>query len=310
MLNKVAVIIVTYNGMQWIPKTLACIPEKYHIIVVDNNSSDDTVSYIQQHYKTISLFPQQKNLGFGGGNNLGIKYAIKKGADYVFLLNQDAYLNSNTIDSLVKMHKSNANYGILSPIHLNGIGNELDWNFSTYLEDKHVNEINIAGFNTEEKHKNSVYEVPFVNAAAWLLPLETLNTVGGFDPIFFHYGEDNNYCQRVLYHNLKIGVVASTFVRHDRINQELNPKIALEDALKKREKQLKVNWADITENKLFEVSQRKKNLFKKFMISLIKFNFKNAKHKWAEIKLINRIVPQIKLSRQKNVVKGRLYIDE
>ncbi len=46
-----------------------------------------------------------------------------------------------------------------------------------------------------------VYDFNFISAAAWLLPINTLKMIGGFDPIFFHYGEDENYCQRIKYHN-------------------------------------------------------------------------------------------------------------
>ena len=53
-------------------------------------------------------------------------------------------------------------------------------------------------------------------AAAWLLPIDTLKTSGGFDPIFFHYGEDVHYISRVLYHGLNIYIVPGAFVRHDR----------------------------------------------------------------------------------------------
>lgn len=308
--NKVVIVIVTYNGMQWLPKTLVSIPDKYHVVVVDNNSTDNTVDYIYQNFKNITLFQQKMNLGFGGGNNLGMRYALEQNVDYVFLLNQDAYLDANTIDNLIHVHQSNSNFGILSPIHLNGKGNELDWNFSTYL-DANILEVVKKDLVNKGAVENKLFDVPFVNAAAWLLPISTINTIGGFDPIFFHYGEDNNYCQRVLYHKLKIGVVSNTYIKHDRFDKGLNPNISLEEALKKREKQLKVIWADITEDNLIdEASKRKKTLFRKLLSSLVKFNFKNVNYRWEEISLINKIVPEIKLSREINKEKGRHYLDE
>lgn len=295
--------------MQWLPKTLASISEKYHIIVVDNNSTDNTTEYIEQNFKGTILLKQKENLGFGGGNNLGISYALKQNADYIFLLNQDVYLNADTIDELVKTHQSNTEYGILSPIHLNGKGTALDWNFSTYLDTETLNAVSKSLTGNKAAEKN-LYNVPFVNAAAWLLPVKTINTIGGFDPIFFHYGEDNNYCQRVLYHKLKIGVVTNAYIRHDRIDKGSNPNISLKEALKKREKQLKVLWADITEDRRFEASKRKKTLFRKLVSSLAKLNFKDVKHRWAEINLIIKMMPEIELSRQKNKTIGRHYIDE
>jgi len=66
-----------------------------------------------------------------------------------------------------------------------------------------------------KRELKDIYTVDFVNAAAWLLPCTILKIVGGFDPIFFHYGEDDNYMQRVIYHGFKIGVCAKVTVCHD-----------------------------------------------------------------------------------------------
>lgn len=307
---KVYIIIVTYNGMKWLSRTLSSIPKKHNVVIIDNNSTDGTVDYVRNNFKNFILFKQKKNLGFGGGNNLGISYALRQKADYVFLLNQDAYLGTNTIDELIRKHQSNINFGILSPIHLNGKGNELDLNFSTYLDEnnqKHIEE----DLNTNNEGENVIFDVAFVNAAAWLLPISTINAIGGFDPIFFHYGEDNNYCQRVIHHKLKIGVVSNIYIKHDRFNKELNLNISLQEALKKREKQLKVIWADVTEVDFIDKASKRKNvLFKKLLSSLLRFNLKKVKYRWKEINLINKIVPEIKLSREINKDKGRHYLDE
>ena len=144
---------------------------------------------------------QESNLGFGKANNLGISYALNNSCDYVFLLNQDAYLEKDVIDRMLAVHKKNTDYGVLSPIHLNGEGNKLDKNFSNYINYNGNPYLYLDALKGETKE---IYEVPFVNAAAWLIPAATLKIIGGFDPLFFHYGEDNNYCQRALqFHVIK-----------------------------------------------------------------------------------------------------------
>src|SRR5690554_4017590 len=118
--------------MQWLPKCLdSC--KKYSVTIVDNGSTDGTLNFIETNHPNITLLKQDKNLGFGQGNNLGIRQALDRGAAYVFLLNQDAYLQEGCIETLLALHKKNPEYGILSPIHLNGKGNRLDRNFSNYL---------------------------------------------------------------------------------------------------------------------------------------------------------------------------------
>lgn len=84
---KVFVVIVTYNGMRWLGKCLSSIPEKYEVIIVDNNSTDETVQFIQKYNREITLFQESTNLGFGQANNKGISYALNHSAESVYLLN-------------------------------------------------------------------------------------------------------------------------------------------------------------------------------------------------------------------------------
>ena len=134
MLEKTYIIITTCNAMCWLSECLGSCGTN-NVIVVDNNSTDKTVNFIQENYPSIKLIQQPKNLGFGRANNIGIAYALKRGAEYVFLLNQDAYLELNTIEKLIEVHKENQEYGIVSPIHLNGNGEKLDLNFSYFIKE-------------------------------------------------------------------------------------------------------------------------------------------------------------------------------
>lgn len=89
---KVVVVIVTYNGTEWIEECLHSLRNstlECTIIVVDNNSSDHTLDIIRDQFPAIKTIPQDTNLGFGRANNIGISYALKQRTEYVFLLNQD-----------------------------------------------------------------------------------------------------------------------------------------------------------------------------------------------------------------------------
>lgn len=214
MCNKVFMIIVTWKGMQWIDKCLTSIRNSQHpvrTIIIDNNSSDETPDYVAKHFSEMTLIRSQKNLGFGKANNIGIQQALKEGADYCFLLNQDAYLQTNTIDKLLYIAKT-GDYAIISPIHLNGDGSRVDFYFRDFVLGKsstYLDKTIIGG-------KNSIFECKFIPAAAWFLPRKTIEEIGGFDPLFYHYGEDDNYCQRCLYHQRKIVFTTTAFIQHDR----------------------------------------------------------------------------------------------
>ncbi len=297
----VYIIIVSYNGVKWIEKCLkSC--GNYKILVIDNASTDGTVSYIKENHPQVILLEQKTNLGFGQANNLGIEYALSKRADYVFLLNQDAYLYKNTINDLVMTHKEHDDFGVLSPIHLNGDGTKLDRNFSNYLAYKNNN---FFYFDAIKNTLSKVYEIPFVNAAGWLLPKKTLLTIGGFDPVFFHYGEDDNYCQRLRYHSLKVGVVPNTFMNHDR---EFILKGIDFRSMKYKEWIYKLKWADINKDNTNEIKTRIQKLKNARIKFFIKFNFPQFKYSNQELKLIYKIVKDISKSRAINKREGKHYI--
>ena len=305
---EVFIIVVTYNSLPWIETCLRSCGD-YKIVIVDNNSSDQTISHIQSHFPKVHLLPQSKNLGFGQANNLGISYALKQGAEYIFLLNQDAYLQEGCIDILIEVHKKNTSYGILSPIHLNGQGNRLDRNFSNY-----VNYAANPDFYSDfvlKKPLKEIYEVPFVNAAGWLLSRDILEKVGGFDPIFFHYGEDDNFCQRARFHGFKIGVVPFAFLFHDRAERPKKEiKHASDAYFEVMKKKFKVKYANINEENLNNLYKLLKRRQKYRQIALVKLNFSNANYLKKEIDLLKQIIPEIEKSRQLALKKGgSLYLN-
>ena len=219
MKKKIAVVIVTFNGEIWIKKNLNSLLNSNYpieIIIVDNASTDETIPIIKE-YNAIELIENKINLGFGKANTIGIDMALKKGADAVFLLNQDTWIFENTISNLAETLFENSNLGIVSPLHFSAEESILDENFNTYYN----------RFNKEEDSE-SLRIVPFVNAAAWLVSKECLSKTGYFDPIFNHYGEDRNYCERVKYHGFKIGVAKKAAICHDRIVKLNSNKIELQ----------------------------------------------------------------------------------
>ena len=219
MKKKIAVVIVTFNGENWIKKNLSSLLNSNYpidIIIVDNASTDETINIIKE-FSAIELIQNKSNLGFGKANNIGIDIAIKKGADAIFLLNQDTWIFENTISNLAEVLFENSNFGIVSPMHYSADETTLDENFNTYFN----------RFNKQEDSE-SLRSVPFINAAAWLVSKKCFSKTGYFDPIFSHYGEDRNYCERVKFHGFKIGVVKNTAICHDRIVQLNSNKIELQ----------------------------------------------------------------------------------
>ena len=294
---KIYTIVVTYNGLKWVDRCFGSLRNSeipVHILAIDNGSTDGTVNKLRKAYSDVELIENGTNLGFGQANNIGMAKALKDKADYVFLLNQDAWVKPDTIEKLISVASNNLAYGVFSPIHLNGKGDELDRNFShyllqnegrKYLTDKLLN-----------KPVKQIIELDFVNAAAWLIPNEVLKKVGGFDPLFYHYGEDDDYIQRLKYHGYKVSVITTSFIYHDReeknIDWDINRQYISE----------LLQMKNINIQPIINYSKLKKQYFKTKVKSFsVIFNFNKKARLKERLEILSRLIKiynRIILSRE------------
>jgi len=215
---KVLAVIVSYNFERWLTPCLNSLrssKQPVSVLVIDNNSADRTVERIKTEYPEVQLIENKENLGFGAANNLGFQKAIQEGFDFVFLLNQDAWIDNQVIGTLSELSLKYPQYGIWSPVHINGKGDELDYGFATYSK---------VGSLKEISSDAEFVDCDFINAAFWLIPVHVLQTVGGFSPLFYHYGEDKDYINRVTFHGFQVAFAPGVFGFHDRENRAVNRK--------------------------------------------------------------------------------------
>ena len=163
---KVLVIIVTYNAMEWIDRCINSILRSSvssDIYLIDNGSTDGTQEYILHNYPQVIFVQSISNQGFGQANNLGLRYALECNYDYVYLLNQDAWVMPDTLEKLIVINQKKPEYGVLSPFQLQGNALNMDVNFAMYICSYKSNSflINDLYFN----RRLVVFEVPDVMAA-------------------------------------------------------------------------------------------------------------------------------------------------
>ena len=292
-------VVVSYNGLRWYDRCLGSLRDSdipVHTIVIDNDSSDNSRSFIEERFPEVILIKSKENVGFAKANNIGISYAIDHNADFVFLLNQDAWVEKNTLSELLKSFEENENVGIASPVHLNGSYTALDHGFVNYMGGDFASD---AYFQKLKDY----YERPFLNAAAWLINRRCIETVGGFDTLLFsHYGEDDNYCQRVLYHGFKIIVCTRCTICHDRENRkEKDPKY---QTISRRTSYLsdRIKFGNI--NCSFNLDNDIKNLKWKMRKKLIMGKFSSAKAIREKISVFHRI----EQSREINKLAGKAWL--
>lgn len=303
---KILTIIVTYNGLQWYERCLGSLQTStvsVDVMVVDNASMDGCADWIEAHYPGVNLIRSEKNLGFGQANNIGMRYALDNGYDYVFLLNQDAWLHTNDcIERLVNAAENNPEYMILSPLWLYGSGKRI-----TKGSKEHM--IAISRSNNDfvsdlylDRELNEVYETDYIGAAAWLLPRNTLEKIGGFDPLFFHRGEDDNYMQRVHYHGGKIGLCAKACICHDIEERPSNYDAEHENW----NKNMLIALADINNNQ--SIVQWKKQYLYRSLKQITYFHWRAAMSNLGIWRFIDKQRNAVEHSKDTNKSIGRNWL--
>ncbi len=229
---KVAIITVNYNGkkdtLEFLDSLSILPTTTYQLltIVVDNASSDGSVSEIHKKFPDVDIIQAGQNLGFAGGYNKGIEYAKIWGADYFLLINNDSLIkNENLVDELVKTAEPDVNIGLVSPkiyfaphfeFHkkryskkdLGNViwfaGGEFDWD--------NIGSIH-RGIDEVDKGKyDGVEESEIISGACVLIKKEVVEKIGLFDEKYFLYFEDSDFIKRVkdarfkVFYNGKVAI--------------------------------------------------------------------------------------------------------
>lgn len=182
-------IVVVYNGLKWLPEVVESVRASGtgEVWAIDHGSTDGSWAWLCDHLPEHNRV-QGPNDGFGAGNNRGMEEALRRGVDAVHLLNQDAKVDPAGMMAQVRWMLDREAEGhrleVSSPIHWNWEGTEPYHHF-----DKQ--------YAPQWRSHSAPFPVRFINAAAWLMTLDTLRTVGGFNPAFFMYGEDNEWGHRL-----------------------------------------------------------------------------------------------------------------
>lgn len=274
MTPKIYFIIITYNAMKWAERCFSSLRKSsvpVNCIVVDNGSTDGTQEYIKTLFPEVDFIQSEENLGFGKANNIGIEKAYKAGAEFFYLMNQDAWIFENSVEELLKVYDNYPDkdeIGILSPMHLDGSEKMFDKHFEIYLSRNTGNNRLISDYVL--KKVKTQYELDFVNAAHWMIPCATIEIVGGFNPYFFHGAEDYDYKNRVAFFARKTLIATSSFVVHDAKQEyvEKDPQKAL---IQKRESMIMQRETRYM-NPLFDFNQKTET--KEFQSNIIKLAIK------------------------------------
>lgn len=225
---ELSIIIVNYNGLKYLKECFESLFQNlegiaFEIIVIDNNSQDDSCSYIKDNFPTINLIESKINHGFGKGNNEAVKEA--KG-EYLLLINNDTIV-LDQLKPVLELVKSDKNIGAIGINMLNGNKEYIPaaGNFPNFRNMFQFQKLLDLGIEFKRgKFSKEYYEVDWLGGSFLLLSQNTYTRIKGFDEDYFMYVEDVDFCKKIADIGLKrIFMPNVNYIHFVGFNSRKNP---------------------------------------------------------------------------------------
>ncbi len=200
MSKRPVIILLSYGGADL---TLDCLRSldrqtgvSFDVLIVDNASPDGTAEMLRRERPQVELLQAGSNLGYAGGNNLGLRHALRNSDGPFLLLNNDTLLESDSLQALLAALDRHPEAGILGPMvytwgegnTISSAGGRIDW--------RHADAVNI-GAGEPDAGQYGPRSVDFINGCSLLITRQAIARVGMLDERFFMYWEETDWCTRV-----------------------------------------------------------------------------------------------------------------
>jgi hypothetical protein len=226
-MQRISVIVVSWNARNYLRNCLASIRESGgplvgEVIVVDNASTDGSPDMVADEFPEAALIRSSKNLGFAGGNNLGLKHASHS---YLALINSDVILHPECFQKLMAFLEDHSDVGLVGPRILGGDGRlqrtcrrlPTLWNTTCRvlaLDNVLSRSPLFSGREMRHWNHDNEAEVEVLSGCFWMARRKAVEEVGGLDERFFFYAEDVDWCKRFLGKGWKVAFVPQATATH------------------------------------------------------------------------------------------------
>jgi hypothetical protein len=236
MVKNIAIVILNWNQPDLTTKTISSFLKinsknfSYHLYLVDNNSSDNSFQKFQKLYKNnskITLLKTKSNLGYAGGNNVGIKKALLKNYDFILIANNDIIVAPNFIEKLLISAAKNSKSILFPKIYFApgfeyhhdryqkselgkviwALGGKIDWN-NVYASNIAIDEVDRGQYDQKE------FKIDFISGCCLMVPSSAFKKIGFFDNRYFLYLEDVDFSQRAIRAGYKLKLVPGAVIWH------------------------------------------------------------------------------------------------
>lgn len=233
-MQKVSFVILNYNGkdntiecLRSIGNTILPKDTKVEIIVVDNASIDNSLQSIKEQFPNVAIIANKENTGYSKGNNMGIRYALENGADFIIIMNNDTIVDKNLITEFLKSAEKDENIGIIVPkiyfaksfeFHKDRYqekdkgkvfwyaGGIMDW-ANVIGHHRGVDEVDKGQYDKEEKTE-------FATGCCMLVKRDVFAKISLFNEKYFLYYEDNDFSRKAKNAGYRIIYSPKTIIWH------------------------------------------------------------------------------------------------
>jgi len=190
---KIYVIILNWNGRD---DTLSCLSSlakvktPHDVVVIDNGSTDNSARAISASFPNVHLIQTGENLGYAEGNNVGIRYALENGADFIFILNNDTTVEPDILEAFLKRDapiQGGKAHLMRDPKTLDHLGG--NWNLQK-------GEFDLIGAKAPASEWTNPISLDYVCGVALFVQAKVFRKIGLFEPRYFLFWEESDFCMR------------------------------------------------------------------------------------------------------------------
>ena len=214
MNNLVSIIVVTWNGKELLKSCLTSIYSQSYknieVILVDNASSDNSVSFIKNKFPKVKIIVNKENAGFCKANNMG--YKASKG-DYVLFLNNDTLVTKNFLEPLIEKLGEKKNNGIVQPKIILYGNRKLQAGGAFFTNTGFLYHFGF-GKNPDDPKYNIPMQIFSANGSCMLVKREVIEKIGLFDEDYFIYMEETDFCHRALLTGYQVWYESKAVIYH------------------------------------------------------------------------------------------------
>lgn len=214
----VYIVILNYNGyidtIECINSIKRIIYDNYRVVIVDNNSNDDSEKILKEKFPDYIILQTGKNLGYAAGNNIGIKYAVTNNANYICIMNNDVIVNKFFLNKLINYMDDNRNTAMVGPMLLEYKNKDIIQSTGSIINLNKGYALPLNNNKRKNQIKEGIIKCDYVSGACILVRKEIIDVIGLIPENYFLFYEETEWCLKVKQYGYDVTCVCDAEIIH------------------------------------------------------------------------------------------------